>query len=445
MFKFEVEQDGLPIGNLSAVCEIGPQDAIERSEVVGLLSTMLLRHVREDAEAMGTDPLDLLADRLKIERQVLHVAAQQAGIVLPKTKVDAAAEFLAIHQEPQQPDADQWLADRCTRIEIEALERLYALASENIPLVTQAEFRQGAGIDPQLSDTYRAWLSWLETAVCRAPNHPEGDDEMGFGEVPMAIGGTSDEFSPKCVPVYDGFAGIEIEDLGRHGEMPERHPWFWCSPASIVAWPSQQTVADIETVREAGANLSGLWGAISQAMREQRVLESKVVRRNPRRQIEKAEQQITRLRNLRRLDTVESQRELRKQCQDLLGSSAGWKLWNTVIDGVPHTVERQHDGMVEPVARPELGLVSRAEHHLRREAGRKTSQPIGIAWVAMDELPDDPQEVTRQIKGTDAFEVITVPGLRSQIAAHVGVKTWAVQVFFDVSECPWVAQASLVA
>jgi hypothetical protein len=420
-----------------SVCEIEPRDAVERSTVVGLLSTMLLRHVREDAESMGLDPIDLLAERLGVHPGALHLAAKQAGLVLPTQHLDAGDELLreaelnnkffdemdAALDEAEagmtpKPSAEEEL-QTFSHIEWEALNRLHAMASESIPLVTKAEFQQGAGIDPQLSDRYLAWLTHLETAVTRKPIHPEDPEEMGFGEVPETQGGTSAEFGPKCVPSYDGWAGLDPADLGPNGEVPARTEWFWCSPASIVTWPEQREVATLETVQEAGADLTGLWGAVSQAMREQRVGDAKVVRRNRSKQIAKAETQIADLRALKAQDSVESRQSLRQICKSVLGKGFNWKLWDTVIDGVPHTLQPQSDGMQEPTPRPELGILARTACTLRREATRKAQQPIGIAWIPMDELPTE---------------------IAAEIAAHIGVKTWAVQVFFDVSECPWIQE-----
>ncbi len=444
--KSQFVNEAMPV---SAI-ECAPVTLAEEVDAVALLGNMLIRHLIEDAESG-------------------FVVNGRGEIVPVESPIDLLAERLGVHPQMLRAQLHHTDLDLLDPVAREACERLQRLDAENTPLVTGGEFASGAGMDPQLSDAYRGWLSWLNTAVCRRPKFTEDPEEMPQEELDIA-----GEFALQCETTYDGWlvrsgkalTGIEGFDLGPQGQIPEIKPWFWTSPVALVAWspqgeerPSISLRAIGRALREAAqdgtaeeqrtATTAGLRPAVSLALRMgQGVLAYKVIARNAAKQAKQAEAKIEALRETRktvlgtkahcahpgcgicRANRQSAQHDLTEATAQILGKAAGWRLWDTVANGVPATmrevpyyVEDGYGGVdvdvhVEPVARPDLAIVRRCEVALRREADRKARDRTGIVWVDLDVLPEDLQE---RLLGV-------LPGLPA------GQK-WAIQTFFNPYDC----------
>lgn len=409
--------------------ELAPQTLAEELEAVGLTKGALIREVNDEAEAMGEQPLDLLADRLEIPRAALWNAAEQSGMLLRLTKVyapeDEGSRWLQEHSEnpantPEDTMAMQMLA-AVTDVEWEAIELLHRLMGEEAPLVTRAEFRQGAGIDPQLSPRIQSWQSHIETSVCRRGIYPEDPEELGYGEVPVTELSRGSAFAPQCVVGYDGPQEIGFEN------DDQLRPWFWTNPTAIVHWPSERELTDLDTVAEIVGwdQLADLKREVSDALRQGLgILGYKVISRSRRNQFRRVEEQVAGIYKLRKLANSgdpQARAELKRQSEEILGKSAGWTLHQAVVEDQLATVEVQNgqpvvDEKGDPVfrLRPELTRSARMIHQLRRRAQRKVLTKTAIVWV-------DPAVLNE--------------GLRQTIGLVLPEKDWALLVWINPHEC----------
>jgi hypothetical protein len=396
----------------------------EDVEAVGLLSNMLIRHTLEDAEAMGMQPIDLLADRLGVGHNALRIAAERAGVLNQLWSYhidqDEAAAFLAEHSESTEQDAgehDEREAARLTQVEHEGLDRLLRVTGQETPLVTKAEFQQGAGIDPQLSPRYQSWLTRVETQILRPGLYPQARDEKGFGEVPTNDLMEGSPFAPQCPVGYDGPSQLFIQE-----DDEQLNPWFWTSAHCLVSWPEQKEIADLETVCEIQGDdaLTGLDWELSLAMRkDDGILGYKVITRRMDNAMARAEAEVAKIRECRTLarsGDKRAQETLTRRASEILGKASSWKLWDTTVDGMPVTVEGI-DELNDPVfrERPELTLSARMICTVRRKAAKKGYTRTAIAYM-------DPSVLNEDLRRTIAQ---TIPGRQR----------WAIQVWFDPYEC----------
>lgn len=399
--------------------ECAPMTLAEGVKVVGLLQGALIRQCIEDSESgfvvngkgeivPAGSPVELLAERLGVSVTLLRRAVQTDDL------------------------------SGLDEVEQEAVRTLVRITAEDTPLVSSAEYVTGAGMDPQLSDRIRAWQTHLETSVTRRGIYPESPEEQGYGEVPVTELTKGSRFAPQCPVGYDG-----PQELGFENE-PDRKPWFWVMPTSVVQWPDRRReVASLETIRECGADLRGLRSAITDLMRKGiGVLAWKVVTRNRQRQVDQAEELVAQVRQLRdasrgkdqhcdgrwevcdpcKLERAGARGALGRLAWQYLGRTAFAKLWDDWYDGVPVTFHLQPyrvgEDLEEAVTvrgRPDLILERRLEKAIRREAQRKANTKIGIAWINPGHLPKELQDA-----------------LQGALNPHI--RRWAIQVFFDPYE-----------
>lgn len=428
---------------------------LSASDLVTVLGTLANSLIRETLEASDLAVprvcgVCAVAERMGLDADALH---QFDGLDEEQLQRADAALFQTEQLSDEQLDDHirtirEWQSHRDVVLRIRQIVETELEGSQSL---VGAGRLIDAGVDPQTSDRYRQYLSWLETAVCRRAKFPEDPEEIGFGEVPeSAIAG---EFAQQCDPsVYDG-----RDDDGF------KNPKHWSRPVCIVSREDLNTsIISIEALRgqlkELGERLvsttwearrhvtgvqyqvpvtRGLRGLTGYLLRSgEGVVEWKLVQRSPRRQMERADDSIRRVyAAAKRVRTALQAREripardlrfLEAQCDEVLGRNWQAPLWNdfqprfthwksafrrraALLTGMP----LRRTSVSEAFEAPELSPVHRLVRQLGRQAAQRGSTMIGIAWVRGEALPED---------------------IRARIGSVIDASRWAVQVLFDPYE-----------
>jgi hypothetical protein len=424
---------------------------------VGLVANYLIRQALEDADEGDYDlgPLALVAERLGLQAGVLRIVA---------TMSDEELDNL------DQLDPELGPAYR------EAVRRLRVIIETELessrriidgPAGTRLV---GAGIDPQVTDGYRQWLTHIESALCRVPRYIEDPDERQPDADLIPDGVESDMFT------YDGTDGgnTTFDDVF---DDPHNMPrdYFWFRPADICRHTGEtvttlQTVRDVLKAMEIRAPLRNLWKEIACLLRTGEVANWKIITRRGDNQQKRAQQLISQVwkrwaeaqqGNTKSWDWLCKQLDKYVSCkwshvpwtatvkrrigddgrsiplepQDLKApldhSTLRWQSdlcfvtftkWDA--QGERRTIKkfmprfsRYHGApeivqMTEAMGLPRMHPLVRLIDGIKREANRKTRLKTGLIWISKDTLPDHLQE-------------------QIQMALQPGVLNWTISVWFD--------------
>jgi hypothetical protein len=306
---------------------------------VGMIANYLIRQALEDAEHQvpSVDPLDLVAERLGLEGAVLRVVA-----MMTESELEKLDEL-----DPETGPAYREAIRRVRTIveqELEMSRRLISGPSGSRLI--------GAGIDPQMSDQYRQWLTHVESALTRVPRYIEDPDERQMDDNLIPDGVESD------MHAYDGTDGgntlldelYEYDDLANRGliDGTERNR-FWFRASDICDYQGK-TVTTLQTVRDVleamgkKGGLKGLWAEIAACLRRgEGVADWKIITRREDKQLKKAEDkvnQVWRRWNEALQGNDKSWDWLKKQLDEYV--SCGWSRvpWTATV--TPRTDDQGH-------------------------------------------------------------------------------------------------------
>ena len=224
----------------------------DQAAQLGLVASTLLRQTVENARMSVPEQCSLcaLAKAMGLDENTLH----QLSKASPSFQVRNAQKKVIAELSINVGDADvvqlaglsdgqamQYIAwvrqmqpyveatDRLRRIvasELEGSNGLFGAVSVSGPSALL-----DAGVDPQIDQRYRTWLTRLETSVCRRAKNPQDPDEIGFGEIPDSdIAG---KFGMQADPTV--YAGGDLDPLGNGYTEARIRSKFWSRPSGICA------------------------------------------------------------------------------------------------------------------------------------------------------------------------------------------------------------------